>query len=65
MIENLVITWWNLIGETLEATYTRTWTNQEWDSEFQRYLDWNAIEWANSRTYQVLNLEHMLLLFFR
>lgn len=51
MIENLVITWWNLIGETLEATYTRTWTNQEWDSEFQRYLDWNAIEWANSKEY--------------
>lgn len=51
MIENLIITWWNVIGETLEATYTRTWTNQEWDSEFQRYLDWNAIEWANSKEY--------------
>lgn len=51
MIEDLIITWWNIIGDTLEAKYTRTWENQEWDSQFQRYLDWVAIEWATSNTY--------------
>ena len=54
MIENLEIVWWNQIGDVFEANYTRTWTNPELATQFQRYLDWNAIEWANSRTYQVL-----------
>lgn len=54
MIEDLEIVWWNQIGDVLEANYTRIWTNEEWPTQFQRYLDWNAIEWANSRTYQIL-----------
>lgn len=56
MIEDLLIAWWNIVWNTLEAQYTRIWQNPEWDSEFQRYLDWNAIEWATSKKYLPLQV---------
>lgn len=45
MIENLVIIWNTTIWSVLKATYTRIWTNQEWATQFQRYIDWYAVEW--------------------
>lgn len=48
MIENLVISWNTTIWSVLKATYTRSWTNPEWDTQFQWYVDWYAIEWMNS-----------------
>lgn len=54
MIENLIITGWNQIWDILSASYSRNWANPEWESQFQRYVDWVAIEWANERTYQAL-----------
>ena len=45
MIENLVISWNATIWSTLKATYTRIWANPEWDTQFQWYIDWYAIEW--------------------
>ena len=54
MIEDLVITGWTQIWDILTASYTRTWTNPEWDTLFQWYVDWVAIEWANSETYQAM-----------
>ena len=54
MIEDLIISWWNQIWDTLEVSYTWVWPWTEWATQFQRYLDWNAIEWANLTTYQAL-----------
>lgn len=54
MIEDLIITWWNQIWDTLEASYTRIWTWTEWATQYQWYFNWEAIEWANSNEYQAL-----------
>ena len=54
MIDELEIVWWTQVWDVLEADYTRTWSWTEWATQFQRYLDWVAIEWANSREYQAL-----------
>lgn len=54
MIEDLIITGNTEIGSILTASYTRTGTYSEWDSEFQRYLDWVIIDWATEKEYQAL-----------
>lgn len=54
MIDDLIITGSTDIWSILTASYTRTWANPEWDSEYQWYVDGVAIEWANWKTHQVL-----------
>ena len=55
MIDELIITWWNKIWDTLEASYTWTWTETEWATQYQWYLDWYAIEWATWKEHQALS----------
>ena len=54
MIEDLLIIGNTDIWSVLTASYTWTWTNPEWDSEYQWYVDGVAIQWANWQTFQAL-----------
>ena len=54
MIQDLIIIGNTEIWSVLTADYTRSWTNPEWDSEYQWYVDGVAIEWANWKKHQAL-----------
>lgn len=54
MIQDLVIVGDATIWGILEASYTRTSSESEWDTLFQWYVDWEAIEWANGKKCTVL-----------
>lgn len=55
---NVQIIWTVAVGELLTVQYTYSWTNPEWNTEFQRYRNNELIAGANSNTYKIEITDH-------
>lgn len=53
-VEDVYILWLMKAWQTIEVEYTYIWDNPEWNTEFQWYRNWIAIEWENTNEYTLL-----------
>lgn len=55
---NVKINWTIWVGGVLTIQYTYSWTNPEWNTEFQRYRNGELIPWETNNTYTITITDH-------